>query len=94
MLAKSKIIDYNKEYFKKDQLNVSSKIYGTDQSIILLKKFDEYNAKEYIRKFKETKKDLMDLQKEKMFIITQENLKVLFETQKLEEFELFYAEFY
>lgn len=94
MLAKSKIIDYNKEYFQKDQLNVSSKIYGTDQSVIVIKKFNETGAKDYIRKFKETKKDLMDLQKEKMFIITQENLRVLFETQKLEEFELFYAEFY
>jgi tetratricopeptide (TPR) repeat protein len=94
MLAKSKLVDYNKVHFSKDQLNVSSKIYGTDQSIIVIKKFNEFNAKEYIRKFKLAKKELADLNDEKIYIITQDNLRILFETQKLEEFDLFYTEFY
>ncbi|MBI2258722.1 MAG: hypothetical protein HYU67_07465 [Flavobacteriia bacterium] len=94
MLTKTKIVDYNKSFFSKDKLNVSSKIFGNDQSVIVIKTFNEYTAKEYMREFKSSQTDLMDLQNEKMFSITQENLKLLFETQKLQEYEDFFTEFY
>jgi tetratricopeptide (TPR) repeat protein len=94
MLAKSKVADFNKDQFQKDQLSVSSKIFGTDQSVISVKSFSEIKAKEYVDAFRKSKKDLMNLQKEKIFFISNENMKILFETQKLEEYELFFAEFY
>jgi hypothetical protein len=51
-------------------------------------------AKEYVRTFKATRKHLMDLQKAKIMVITQENMKVLFDTKKMQEYETFYDEFY
>lgn len=94
-MAKTKISDFNKEFFSRDKLKVSSKIYGADQSILLIQEFDnDMKAAEYVRVYKATRKHLMDLQKAKILVITQENMKVLFETQKLQEYETFYDEYY
>ncbi len=94
-MAKSKVSDFNKEFFSRDKLKVSSKIYGDDQSIILVQEFpSDLKALEYVRIFKDTRKHLMDLQKAKTLIITQDNMKILFETRKLKEYELFYEEYY
>ena len=49
---------------------------------------------EYIRVFKNTPKYLLDLQKAKIVPITKENLRILFETQKLKEYENFILEYY
>jgi len=51
-------------------------------------------AAEYLRTFKATRKYLLDMQKSKILIITQENMKILFETKKLAEYEIFYDEYY
>lgn len=92
---KIKVAEFNREFFSRDKLRVSSKIYGDDQSIILVQAFpDDLKAIEYIRVFKATRKHLMDLQKAKIVIITQENMKILFEKRNLPEYELFYDEFY
>lgn len=94
-LAKSKVVDFNREFYSRAKLKISSKIYGDDQSIILLDLFeDDMAAKEYMRTFKATRKHLMDLQNAKTILITQENLKTLFETQKLKEYEEFCDEYY
>lgn len=94
-MAKTKVSDFDKEFFSRDKLKVSSKIYGDDQSIILVQAFpDDLKAKEYVRVFKSTRKHLMDLQKAKILIITQDNMKVLFETKNLQEYETFYDEYY
>lgn len=94
-MAKTKVSDFNREFFSRDKLKVSSKIYGADQSIILIQEFDnDMKAAEYVRVYKATRKHLMDLQKAKILVITQENMKVLFETQKLQEYETFYDEYY
>jgi hypothetical protein len=47
-----------------------------------------------MNKFKKTKKYLGDMQNAKLIFISKDNLKVLFETKKLEEYETFYLEFY
>ena len=94
MLAKSKIVDFNKDNFAKDQLNVSSKIYGDDQSVIVIKTFNEFTAKDYINAIKRNKKELKDIQNEKIYFITQDNLKILFDSQKLNEYDEFFTEFY
>jgi hypothetical protein len=94
-MGKTKVADFNKEFFSRDKLKVSSKIYGDDQSIILVQEFPtDLKAKEYIRIFKQTRKHLLDLQKAKILVITQENMKILFETKKLAEYELFHDENY
>ncbi len=93
--GKSKVSDFNREYFSRDKLKVSSKIYGDDQSIILIQEFkDDMKAAEFVRTFKATRKYLLDMQKSKILIITQENMRILFETKKLAEYEIFYDEYY
>jgi tetratricopeptide (TPR) repeat protein len=93
-LSKTKVADFNKEYFPKQKLNTSTKIYGQNQSVVLVKSFSDVKSKEYIRTFKKTKKHVQTLHGSKIYTITQDNLKILFETQKLDEFDLFYSEFY
>jgi tetratricopeptide (TPR) repeat protein len=94
-LSKTKVSDFNREFFSRAKLSVSSKIYGSDQSMILVQKFkDDAAAAEYVRVFKSTRKHLMDLQKARILIITQENMKVLFEKQNLQEYMLFFEENY
>jgi tetratricopeptide (TPR) repeat protein len=93
--AKSKVSDFNREFFSRNALKVSSKIFGDDQSVILVQEFkDDVTALNYVRIFKSTRKHLLDLQKAKIVVITQENLKLLFENRQLQEYEIFYDEFY
>jgi len=94
-LAKSKIVDFQREFFSRDKLKVSSKIYSPSQSIILVSGFEtEADGIEYIRVYKRTRKYLLDLQNAKILMITSDNLKVLFEKQNLPEYETFYEEYY
>jgi hypothetical protein len=94
-VAKTKVSDFSKEFFSRDRLKVTSKIYGTTQSVIFIEEFEtDLIAKEYIRIYKSTRKHLFELQNSKILAITQENLRTLFETEKLKEYEDFYLEFY
>lgn len=94
-VSKTKVSDFSKEYFSRDKLKVSSKIFGEDQSVILIQEFPtDMKAAEYVRVYKATRKHLMELQKAKILIITQDNLKILFEKKNLAEYQLFYDEFY
>ena len=94
-MAKTKIIDFQREFFSRDRLKVTSKVFGKDRTIILISDFpSEADASEYIRVYKKTRKHLLDLQKAKIFMITKKNLKVLFEKQNLEVYENFYEEYY
>ena len=81
----------------RERLRVDSKLYGTgnSQSVVLVKEFEtEAKASEYIRVYKRTRKHLLDLQKAKILMITNDNLKVLFQKRNLEEYEKFYEEYY
>ncbi len=96
-IAKAKIVDFNREFMSRERIRVDSKLYGTgsDQSIVLVKEFEnESKAGDYIRKYKATRKHLLDLQNAKILPITSENLKVLFQKRNLEEYEKFYDEYY
>jgi tetratricopeptide (TPR) repeat protein len=93
--AKTKVSDFNREFFSRNALKVSSKIFGDDQSVILVQEFkDDVTASNYVRIYKSTRKHLLDLQKAKIMVITQENMKLLFENKLLQEYETFYDEFY
>ncbi|MFT5778700.1 MAG: hypothetical protein ACI837_001656 [Crocinitomicaceae bacterium] len=92
--AKSRITDFHREFFSRDGLTVDSKVYK-EGSIILVKKFkDDSEATKYITAYKRTRKYLLDLQNAKIMMITNDNLKVLFELNDLKEYELFYEEYY
>lgn len=94
-VAKTKVSDFCKEYFSRDKLKVSSKIYEENQSIILIQDFEnDSKAASFVRVYKSTRKHLMDLQNAKIMIITQENMRILFETKKLAEYQTFYDEYY
>lgn len=93
-IAKTQVSDFNKEFFGKEKLNTSSKIFGDNQSVITVKTMTEMEAVRYMRIFKETRKYLLDLNKAKIISISQDNMKILFETKKLAEYELFYLEKY
>lgn len=94
-ICKNKVSDFNREFFPKSRAKVSSKLYGENQSVIVLQDFaTENEAKDYVRKYKTTRKYLLDLQDAKIIVITAKNLKLLFETKELEQYELFYDEYY
>ena len=94
-ISKNKVSDFNREFFPKSRVKVSSKLYGDNQSVIVLQDFaTENEAKEYVRKYKTTRKYLLDLQNAKSIIITTKNMRLLFETRELEQYELFFDEYY
>lgn len=94
-LSKSRIIDFHREYFSRDKLKVTSKIYGKDQSVVMISDFDkEEDASEYIRVYKRTRKYLLNLQHNKIFMISKDNLKILFQKQNLNLYEEYYDEYY
>jgi hypothetical protein len=94
-IAKTRISDFTKEFFSRDKLKVSSKIFGDDQSVILIQEFPtDLKAKEFLRVYKATKKHLLDLNKAKIFVITQDNMKILFESNAINQYETFHEENY
>ena len=87
--ARIKVSDYNKNQYSRDKLTTTSKIFG-QQSVILVKTFPTLDAaKEYIASFKASKSLLGDLIDYKLIFISQDNLKTLFESQNLEDYESF-----
>jgi hypothetical protein len=48
----------------------------------------------YLRIYKSTKKHLLNLKDAKILLVSQENMKILFERKDFKEYELFYDEFY
>jgi tetratricopeptide (TPR) repeat protein len=93
-VAKTRVVDFTREFFGKDGLNTSSKILK-DESVIIVKDFkDEAHARDYYNTYKRTRKHLLDMQNFKILYLTESNFKTLFETQKLAEYEVFFDEYY
>jgi hypothetical protein len=95
--AKSRVVDFNREFMSRMTIRVDSKLYGegSNQSVILLKDFDdESGAAKYIRTYKKTRKYLLELQNAKILMFTPENLKILFQKRNLAVYEKFYEEYY
>ncbi len=92
--ARNRIVDFNREFFSRERLRVDSKVYKNG-GIILIDQFDtESDASRYISAYKRTRKYLLDLQNAKIMMVTNENLKVIFQKQNLEEYDNFYQEYY
>jgi hypothetical protein len=94
-LSKSKVFDFTREFFPKSKAKVSTNLYNSTQNILMVAEFaKEADAKEYVNTFKKTKKYLLDLRESKTLIISPKNMKLLFETKEMGQYELFYTEFY
>ena len=94
-IAKTKITDFHRDYFSRDKLKVSSKVYTEEESIVLIDDFsDEAAASDYIRIYKRTRKYLLDLQHADIYMISNENLKILMLKHNLIEFQEFYDEYF
>jgi hypothetical protein len=92
--AKNVISDFSKG-FKKSKVKVSAKMTTTEQNFILVQEFPSIAiANEYVSAYKYGEDDLGELFDNKIFIITQENLKKLIETSKFDEYKLFYEDNY
>lgn len=94
VVAKTRVVDFNKEYYGKLRLSVTSKVFKED-NVILLKQFkDEIEAASYVSMYKRTRNHLLDMQKMKILFISEKNLLTLFDTNKLEDYQLFFDENY
>lgn len=94
VVAKTRVVDFNKEYYSKLRLNVTSKVLKND-NVILVKPFkDELEAGSYVSFYKRTRNHLLDMQKMKILFISEKNLLTLFDTGKLDEYQLFFDENY
>jgi tetratricopeptide (TPR) repeat protein len=87
---KGDIVDFNREFYSRLNLKVSAKIFGSSQNVVFIDEFEnEATVKEYVSTFHATRKHISKLHNNKMIFISKKNLKTLFETQKLDEYEVF-----
>jgi hypothetical protein len=92
---KGVISDFVTKKFKSKKLRVSSKITLSEKSFILIQEFSSITiANNFINSYKAGFEDLDDLQDNKIYIISQENLKKLIETAKFDEYISFYNDNY
>ena len=94
--AISKVSSFNNEYFKLEELEMDTKLFGKDQQgVVMVKEFeDEIKASTYITAFRNTQKHLGSLNDAKIFMISKENMATLFKRMSLEEYENFYKQYY
>ncbi len=93
--AKNTISDFSAKKFKTTRVKVTAKMTTTEKNFILIQEFPTIKiAEEYINAYKAGAEILDDLQDNKIYIITQENLKKLIETAKFDEYKLFYDDNY
>ncbi len=92
--AKNKISSFNDEVFEKMDITVSSKLYESDQSVIILKSFSQTEGDAYIKAFKGDTKSIKEYTELPIYMISQNNLKVLFESKNLDIYKDFYQEYF
>jgi tetratricopeptide (TPR) repeat protein len=92
--AKNKISSFNDETFEKMDITVSSKLYESDQSVIILKSFSQTEGDAYIKSFKGDTKSIKEYAGLPIYMISQDNLKLLFENKNLEIYKDFYQEYF
>jgi hypothetical protein len=88
--AKNIISDFSKN-FKKSKVKVSAKMTTSELNFILIQEFSSINiANEYVGFYKYGEDDLDGLYDNKIYLITQENLKKLIESDNFEGYKTFY----
>ena len=79
----------------KKNLKTSNTFLNTSDQMIFVKSFkDLTDAMDYFTAFKVNKGSLVSLQKQKYFVITADNLKELYLEKKVDNYELFFNDFY
>ena len=93
--AKKLISDFSNKKFKTNRVKVTMKTTVSETNFMLVQDFPSIKvAQEYIDAYKAGFEILDDLQDNKIFIISTENLKKLIETSKFDEYKLFYDDNY
>lgn len=93
--AKKLISDFSNKKFKTNRVKVSMKTTLTEKNFMLVQDFPNVKvAQDYIDAYKAGFEILDDLQDNKIYIISNENLKKLIETSKFDEYKLFYDDNY
>lgn len=93
--AKKLISDFSNKKFKTNRVKISMKTTMSEKNFILVQDFPTIKvAQEYIDTYKSGFEILDDLQDNKIYIISIENLKKLIETSKFDEYKLFYDDNY
>jgi len=93
--AKNVITDFSNKKFKTQKVKVTHRLTNAEKSFVMISEFPSIKvAQEYINAYKSGYEILDDLQDNRIFIITQENLKKLIDTSKFEEYKQFYDDFY
>jgi hypothetical protein len=93
--AKNVITDFSNKKFKAQKVKVSHRLTNSEKSFVLITEFPSIKvAQEYINAYKSGFEILDDLQDNRIFIISQDNLKKLIETSKFEDYKQFYDDFY
>jgi hypothetical protein len=93
--AKNVITDFSNKKFKAQKVKVSHRLTNSEKSFVLIAEFPSIKvAQEYINAYKSGFEVLDDLQDNRIFIISQDNLKKLIETSKFEDYKQFYDDFY
>jgi hypothetical protein len=92
--AKNKISSFNDEVFEKMDITVSSKLYESDQSVIILKSFTQTEGDTYIKAFKTDVKFIKEYTGLPIYMISQNSLKILFESKNLDVYKDFYVEYF
>lgn len=93
--AKKLISDFSNKKFKTNRVKVTMKTTVSETNFMLVQDFPSIKvAQEYIDAYKAGFEILDDLQDNKIYIISSENLKKLIETSKFDEYKLFYDDNY
>lgn len=89
------ISDFNREFFSRNRLNSSPKIYDKSLTFVQVTEFESIQeAKDYIRDYKKTRKHLAELRNNEILFISSKNFKTLMKEKALEEYEKFFADNY
>ena len=75
-------------------ITLSSKLYEQDQSVIILKSFSQTEGDAYIKAFKADTKNIKEYAGLPIYMISQNNLKILFESKNLDIYKDFYQEYF
>ncbi len=93
--AKGVISDFTTRKLKLTKMKISPKLTLTEKHMVLIQEFSKIkDAEDFVNAYKAGFEDLGDYQDNKIYIITQENLKKLIESSKFDEYKLFYDDNY
>jgi TolA-binding protein len=92
--AKNKISAFNDDAFEKMDITISSKLYESDQSVVIIKSFSQTEGEAYIKAFKADTKSIKEYAGLPIYMISQNSLKTLFENKNLDVYKDFYVEYF